>query len=149
MPVHSVSEAVAWRDANVRVRVSHDSPADRVSDALRAEEAARHAAGLLQAAGELLEAGGSIAPMVPSLRQAMASVPIGQRDRVLAPFSVLDVLTGEVARVVERGDPHGQIVGVLCGAGTVKRGQQIDMGAFWYAVAAGEIRLRQAQTLSP
>lgn len=141
MPVHSVSAAVAWRDENVRVRVSVDSPVDRVSEALRGEEAASHAANLLLAAGELMEAGGSIAPMVPSLRQAMARVPPGrQRERVLAPFRVLDVLTDDVARVMEQGDPSGQLVGALYGVDPMR---PIDMGAFWYAVAAGEIRLRR------
>lgn len=145
MPVDSVSEAVAWRDANVRVRISVNSPAERISDAIQGEAAARKAAGLLNAAGELLEAGGDISPMVPSLRQAMARVPPSQRERVLLPVSVMDELTADVHQVFERGDPHGQIKGALYEV-DAKHGQEIDMGAFWYAVAAGEIRLKHAQT---
>ena len=137
MPVDSVSEAVAWRDANIRVRISVNSPAERISAAIQGESAARKAAALLNAAGELLEAGGDISPMVPSLRQAMASVPPSQRERVLLPVSVMDVLTDDVYQLFERGDPHGQIIGSLYEV-DAKQGQEIDMGAFWYAVASGE-----------
>ena len=145
MPVDSVSEAVAWRDANIRVRISVNSPAERISDAIQGESAARKAAGLLNAAGELLEAGGDISPMVPSLRQAMAHVPPSQRERVPLPVGVMDVLTDDVSQVFERGDPQGQIKGDLYEV-DAKHWQDIDMGAFWYGVAAGEIRLKHAQT---
>ena len=143
MPVDSVSEAVAWRDANVRVRISVESLAERVSEALQGETAAKQAAGLLNAAGQLLEAGGDISPMVPSLRQAMANVPPSQRERVPAPFSVLDVLTDDVKRVLDRGDPQGQLEGVLYEVDAKRWPGGIDMGAFWYAAAAGEVRVRR------
>ena len=63
------------------------------------------------------------------------------RARVVAPFNVLDVLTVEVRRIMDQGDPQGRIRGTLY-QGKPTKGEEVDMGAFWYAVAAGEISVR-------
>lgn len=140
MPLHSIEAAQSWRDANLRVRVNPDASAGTLERALRGEQAAEQAAGLMQAAGDLLEAGGDISPMVASIRQAMARVPPAQRARVLFPFTVMDVLTNDVASVLEAGDPHELIYGRLH-LDKRDKGESVNMGSFWYAVAAGEIYL--------
>lgn len=140
MPVTSIADATAWRDANVRVRMKADGDYEAISRALQGEDCVKTLGALAQAAGELLDAGGDGSPLVPALRAAFAAVPYGQRERVLAPFNVLDMLTEEVAEVLDRGDPDGLVVGALPQVHT-GAGRDFDMGAFWYAVAAGEIRL--------
>ena len=142
MPLHSIEAAQAWRDANVRVRMTREADASTTGRALEGEQAAARAGALLQAAGELLEQGGDVAPMVATIRQAMAAVPGEQRGRVLFPPNIMDWLTAEVARVVDKGDPAGLLYGNLT-QGRRARGDAVDMGAFWYAAAAGEIRVKR------
>jgi hypothetical protein len=138
MPVNSVAEAVRWRDTNIRARVGETTNLEGVSAAFHGEEVARTASTMLQAAGELLQSGGDVSALVSSLRQALAAVPPSWRDQVLAPFNVLDVLTLDVARAMDQGDPGVRICGVLYQARQAN-GEEIDMGAFWYAAAAGEV----------
>ena len=142
MPVHSIEAALEWRDANLRVRWNPDADASAVERSVQGERAAERAGAMLQAAGELLQTGGDIAPMVPALRQCMAAVPFAQRSRVLFPFDVMDHLTADVGTVMDQGDPDGLIYGALY-AGKGEDGEPVNMGAFWYAVAAGEIRVRR------
>ncbi len=142
MPLDSIEAALAWREENVRVRYTTEADASATGRAVEGEQAAARAGALLQAAGELLESGGDVSPMVPSIRQAMAAVPLAQRDRVLFPCDVMDLLTEDVARVVDKGDPAGLLYGSLH-LGKSARGKAVDMGAFWYAVAAGEVRVRR------
>ena len=138
MPVHSIEAAIEWRRAHVRVRVTPAGQSDRTADALNHEQAVLRAGGLLQVAGELLDRGGDVKPMVPTLRHALAAVPLAQCERLLAPIKVLDLLTDEVARVVDGVDQAGTLEGVL----QLLDATQLDMGSFWYAVAAGEVRVR-------
>jgi hypothetical protein len=142
MPIDSIEAAQAWRDQNVRVRWTPEADTEAVGVALNGERLAERAAALLQAAGELLDSGGDIAPMVATIRQAMAAVPFDQRSRLRFPFNIMDALTEEVNRVMDKGDPAGLIYGTLYPTKRAK-GEAIDMGAFWYAVAAGEIRVRR------
>lgn len=142
MPLHSIEAAQAWRDANVRVRVSPEADPSATGKALRGEQAAARAGALLQAAAELLETGGDVAPMGATVREAMAAVPPEQRSRVLFPVTIMDWLTEDVARVVKQGDPAGLLYGALH-LGRPSRSDRVDMGAFWYAVAAGEILVRR------
>lgn len=52
------------------------------------------------------------------------------------------LLTEDVAKVLNAGDPDGLIEGFMAqGKG---RGVAVDMGAFWYGVSAGEIKLRRS-----
>lgn len=141
MPLHSIEAAQAWRDANVRVRLTPEADSSSTGKALEGEQAAARAGALLQAAAELLETGGDVWPMAATVRQAMAAVPPEQRSRVLFPVSIMDWLTEDVARQVKQGDPAGLLYGTLH-LGRPARGDRVDMGAFWYAVAAGEILVR-------
>jgi hypothetical protein len=142
MPLHSIEAAQAWRSANVRVRMTPETDASATGRALEGEQAAARAGALLQAAGELLEHGGDVGPMVATIRQAMSAVPGEQRGRVLFPANIMDWLTEDVAKVVKKGDPSGLLYGNLV-QGRRPRGEAVDMGAFWYAVAAGEIRAKR------
>lgn len=141
MPLHSIEAAQAWRDANVRVRWTPGADIGAADKALKGEQAAARAGALLQAAAELLESGGDVAPMVSTVRQAMAAVPPDQRPRVLFPVCIMDWLTEDVAGVVKNGDPTGLLYGTLH-VSKPSRSDRVDMGAFWYAVAAGEVRLK-------
>ena len=145
MPVHSIEAAQAWRAEHVRVRWKPEGEPGDTSRAIDGERAVKVAGTMLEAAGELLESGGDVMPLVPSIRQAMAAVPPSLRDRVLLPLAVMDVLTEDVARVLQQGDPSGLIYGALYPWRRTK-GEDVDMGAFWYAVAAGEIRVRRSGT---
>jgi hypothetical protein len=142
MPVDSIEAAQAWRFQNVRVRWTPEVDTEAVGVALNGERLAERAAALLQAAGELLESGGDMSPMVTTIRQAMAAVPFSQRCRLRFPFNAMDVLTEDVARILDAGDPDGLIHGKLH-QGKRAKGEAVDMGAFWYAVAAGEILVRR------
>lgn len=142
MPVDSIEAARAWRDQNVRVRWTQEADTEAVAAALNGERLAERAAALLQAAGELLESGGDIKPMAITIRQAMAAVPFAQRCRLRFPFNAMDALTEDVARVLDKGDPDGLLYGAMYPSKRAK-GEAVDMGAFWYAVAAGEIRVRR------
>lgn len=142
MPTHSIEAAQDWRDANVRVRWNPGANSSATGRALEGEQAAARAGALLQAAGELLDQGGDVASMAGTIRQAMAAVPGEQRGRVLFPSNIMDWLTQDVARVVKQGDPAGLLYGNLI-HGQRPRGEAVDMGAFWYAVAAGEIRVKR------
>ncbi|MBE0589686.1 MAG: hypothetical protein IH617_16785 [Hydrogenophaga sp.] len=142
MPVDSIEAAVTWRYENVRVRMNPGHEGNDVEKAQQGERSARRAGELLHAAGELLEKGGDVSPMVPSLRQAMAAVPHDQRERVIFPFTVMNLLTSDVAKVLDKGDPDGVIYGTLH-QGRRANGEVVDTGAFWFAVAAGEIWLKR------
>jgi len=140
MPVTSVAEAVRWRDANIRVRVGEATELEAVSGTVDGEELARSASSMLQTAGDLLQYGGDASALVPSLRRALAAVPPSWRVSVLAPPNILDTLTADVARAMDRGDPDGLLFGELYQDNPVKG--EVDMGAFWYAAAAGEVLVR-------
>lgn len=144
MPLHSIEAAKTWRSENVRVRYTPEADMGSADRALQGERAAERAAALLMAAGELLGTGGHVHPLLSTIREAMAAVPPAQRDRVLLPVEIMDLLTHDVAQVMEQGDPGGRLHGTLY-LGQHRRGDAVDMGAFWYAVAAGEIGVR-AQT---
>lgn len=142
MPVHSIEAAQQWRLETLRVRYTPERDHLAVHRAIDGEIAARRATDLMQAAAELLQSGGNTQPLLDPLRATMAAVPPSQRGRVGLHFEVMDLLTSGVAKVLDQGDPHGLIEGTLYE--TVRDdGEGIDMGAFWYAVAAGEIHLRR------
>lgn len=140
MPVNSVADAVRWRDTNIRVRVGEATELEVGSHMVDGEELACNASSMLQAAGDLLQFGGDASALVPPLRRAMAAVPPSWRDRVLAPPNILNALTADVARAMDLGDPDELLCGVLYQDNPVKG--EVDMGAFWYAAAAGEVHLK-------
>jgi hypothetical protein len=64
----------------------------------------------------------------PDLRAAMAAVPLSARERVEWPRRVWDAITGAVGEQLERRDEP------------LSEEEAAEMGEFWGAVAAGEIR---------
>ncbi|MDO8287547.1 MAG: hypothetical protein Q7T69_21315 [Rhodoferax sp.] len=105
---------------------------------LQPSGAVPHALALLGIAAAALEAGQTIAAMVPTLRAAMHAVPEHERSNaMLLPMEVMDVLTADVAAVmaeIDRAD-EGPATGE-----PMPDNEAEEMGRFWYRVAAGEIR---------
>lgn len=144
MPVHSIEAAQQWRSENLRVHYTPEKDYTAVDRAIDGEIAAGRACDLMEAAGELLERGGNVYPLLDPLRAALSAVPPSQRRRVGVHFGVMDLMTEAVAKEIDQGDPHGLIEGALYETSR-SDGERVDMGAFWYAVAAGEVRLRSTR----
>lgn len=142
MPVHSVEAAQQWRDVNLRVRCTPERDQEAVARAITGEKAVRRVVALHQAAGELLESGGDVYPLLPMISQAMADVPPSQRGRVVVAAEVMDLLTADVLRVHRKG---GDVLELTEGdfyPCDDEGGDSSFMGAFWYSVAAGEVRMK-------
>jgi hypothetical protein len=140
MPVHSVEAAQAWRQANIKPTAHAMLPkrTARPAPALQPSGAIPHALALLDIAAAALEAGQSIAAMVPTLRAAMHAVPEHERDgTMLLPVEVMDVLVADVVNAVAGQDGANDST-------TSDEAMTDDeaeyMGRFWYQVAAGEVR---------
>ncbi len=104
----------------------------------RGLRAVPHAMALLGIAAAALEAGQTIAAMVPTLRAAMHAVPEHERNNtMLLPMEVMDVLTADVAAVMAELDNADK--GTAIGE-PMTDSETDELGRFWYRVAAGEIR---------
>ncbi len=143
MPVHSIEAAQQWRDENLRVRYTPEKDREAVTRAIKGESAAQRVTSLHQAAGALLESGGDVYPMLPMISQAMAEVPPSQRMRVGVVFEVMDLLTADVRRVQDQGGDVLELTEGPFYPCDKEGGDSSFMGAFWYSVAAGEVRLRR------
>ncbi len=110
MPTHSVEAARHWRECNL--------------DPARTKPAPRPPtlAAMLRKAEALLEAGESVAPLLPRIREALRQVPANQRADIAMSMGLWDALTASVGSA----DPL-----------TMAEGE--GMGAFWFAIAAGEV----------
>ena len=115
MPTNSVEAARAWRENNL--------------DPARAKPAPRPPtlAALLRKAEALLEAGEGIAPLLPRIREALRQVPADQRVGIAMSRGLWDSLTAPIGHAFkpERG-------------AALTQAEADEMGAFWFAVAAGE-----------
>ena len=115
MPTHSIEAARAWREANL--------------DPARAKPAPRPPtlAALLRSAEALLEAGEGVAPLLPRIREALRKAPDDQRAAVAMSEGLWDSLTAPIGHAFkpERG-------------AALTQAETDEMGAFWFAVAAGE-----------
>jgi hypothetical protein len=140
MPVDSVEAASSWRMQHIKP-TAHKAPvraAGRpVAESLEAASSLERANELLMIGATALEAGQSIAAMIPALRAAMRSVPADARNGIVLPVDVMELLTADVyQRALEEG-----------GIASSSDGQSMTdeeaewMGDFWYRVAAGEVRL--------
>ena len=97
-----------------------------------------HMLALLGIAAAALEAGQTIAAMVPTLRAAMHAVPDHERSNaMLLPMEVMDVLTADVAAIVAKFDSADE--GLATGE-PMSDDEAEEMGRFWDRVSAGEIR---------
>jgi hypothetical protein len=140
MPVDSVEAAMRWRMQHVKP-TAHKAPvsvADRpASESPEAASSLERANDLLMIAATAFEAGQSIAAMIPTLREAMRSVPTDARRGILLPVGIMDILTAHVSQLFqEEGDMNSST------DGQSMTDEEVDlMGDFWYQVAAGEVRL--------
>lgn len=157
MPTHSLEAAQAWRATHLDpartkgtrfdpsalgaepVQTSAPTPA-RVTSSPNPLE---RAASLLEIASSALGNGRPIDVLVPSLRSALAEVHPSVRSSLLLPIEVMDVLVAHVLEALsqseELSDPVSQGVSQSAGA-SMSDEEAENMGAFWYSVAAGEIR---------
>lgn len=145
MPVHSIEAAQQWRDENLRVRYTPERDQEAVERAINGEKAVKRVNALHQAAFELLDVGGEPHPLLPMISQAMSEVPPSQRHRVLVSTGVMDLLVADVLRVHHQG---GDVIEATEGhfyPCDLEGGDDAIMGAFWYSVAAGEMRLKRSR----
>ncbi|WP_310383530.1 hypothetical protein [Roseateles sp.] len=94
---------------------------------------------MLKIASSTLEAGQSIAAMVPALRAALRAVPDHERDgSMLLPVEVMNVLVADVLKATIELDESAD----RCAETTEPMSDEDAawMGRFWFQVAAGEIR---------
>ena len=115
MPTHSIAAARAWRETHLHP--GRAKPAPR----------APSLSVLLEEAEALLDVGGDIGPLMPDLRLALRQVPDDQRAAVAMSEGLWDSLTAPIGHAFkpERG-------------AALTQAEADEMGAFWFAVAAGE-----------
>lgn len=130
MPVDSVEAARAWRAQHIRPRMPR-MPLARGESAASAACAA--ALALAEHAGELLARGESVTGLVPALRAALHAVPDAERAGLALPLPVFRLLTCDVLALVPTESASDA-------AGELDSDEAEWMGAFWYSVAAGEVR---------
>lgn len=87
----------------------------------------------MDTASERQQADGDIGPLVPSLRAALAAVPVESRHRLLWSIEVAEVLTRHAHAVLDVPAKEDR---PPC---EMTEDEAFDMGAFWYQVAAGEL----------
>jgi hypothetical protein len=143
MPVFSVEAAHAWR-------LAHLDPARRKAGDFDRELSIRQrlaqAQALMSAAADALAGGNEPAftALVPALREAMRSIPEAARDRLLIDFAVMDRLVSPVRGIVEECESEDRAQAAAAGTAPPEsepcatEGEAARMGAFWYAIAAGE-----------
>lgn len=146
MPVHSIEAAQQWRDVNLRVRFTPERDLEAVERAISGEKAVKRVIALHEAAGKLLDSGGDVYPLLPTISAAMADVPPSQRNRVLVVSEVMDLLVADLLRIHRAGGDVVELTEGDCYPCGDEGSDEAMMGAFWYSVAAGELRLKNAQS---
>ncbi len=147
MPVHSVEAARAWREHNIAPTM-HERLRGNATRQHRPKQphpsgALPHARALLKIAAAALEAGQTIAAMVPTLRAAMHAVPEVERDDpMLLPMEVMDVLVADVVALLPSRDALNDDGSPAWHSedNPMSDDEAHKMGSFWFHVAAGEIR---------
>lgn len=145
MPTDSLERAQRWRRRHLEpgrvkgVRYDRNFKPSPQAQSMRTAPAIAPlilAAGLLNVADVALSAGGCIDALVPALRAALAAVPAHERDDLLLPVNVMDLLVADVSALLPPAD-NAPMDG--CDGGMTDS-EAVEMGCFWYQVAAGEIR---------
>ena len=136
MPVHSIEAAQAWR--RTHMDPARVKPAPRPPAPPAPAPAVLTAQDLMEAAGLVLAAGGSIEPLIPGLQRAMRAVPPGLRDDVelhpevmrvlLAPL--LALIDSEKAASPDQEPPPEE-----------DDEDEAEAGSWMYAIACGEVRI--------
>lgn len=143
MPTDSLERALRWRkrhlepgrvkgtrfDSNYQPIPQTDHPVPPVPVGAYLARAR----GLLNVASLALSAGGCVDELIPGLRAALAAVPAPDRNGLLFPQNVMDLLTADVAAQLPRSD--SEVV-----TADMTDAEADSMGLFWYGVAAGEWR---------
>jgi hypothetical protein len=148
MPTATLEAALAWREIHVRMTMHRppsplgqgragaspgDDPLQRVSAAFEAASWALNGPQFDEAAA--------------LLRQAMRKVPAGLRHRVLLDPAVMDRLVAHVLPATQAADAALVAAGTLAppeARPPMDDDEAHDTGAFWYAVACGELVLADA-----
>ena len=132
MPTHSIEAAIAWRRTHLnpaRTKPPPPAPPPPSPALLTAQD-------LMEAAGLVLAAGGSIEPLTLGLRRALRAVPPHQRDDVELSPEVMRVLLAPLLELIDREkaaspDPEPPPEGDEANA---------EAGSWLYAIACGEIK---------
>lgn len=137
MPVHSIDAAREWRLRNVApvppTLQRGARPLTRL--AIDTEADIRHVVALGQLAEVAIDKG-TFHAIEPSLRLALAAIPLAHRDKMPGlPVKVWDALCADVSTLLPQGEP-----GTEGGNAAPDDDEEEYMARFWYAVAAGEVR---------
>ena len=110
-----------------------------------------HATALIALAAKVLEAGDSIAPLVPSLRAALAAVPHQGRGAVGLNVGVMRELVAHVLALFPpcETDPRNDDgTPVYLGDVDLSDDDARELSEFWYQVAAGEFIIGSVASLA-
>lgn len=145
MPTDSLERAQRWRKRHLEpsrvkgVRYDSNYKPSPQAQPVRPAPVIAHltlAAGLLDVAAVALSAGACIDALIPGLRVALAAVPAHERDGLLLPANVMDLLVADVGALL----PPSNNAPMEDGDSDMTNSEAAEMGRFWYQVAAGEIR---------
>lgn len=135
-PMDSVESVRAWRLA--RQNIAKRKPEPRRTNKPHLRELA-HAEACMQAAVAMLEAGASLDVFTPTLRAALAAVPLPSRDRVALHLGVMKVLLAPVlALVAPRASDPLNDDGTPVYVNDMTDAEAQEVGEFLYQAAAGE-----------
>ena len=155
MPTDSLEAAQAWRKRNIDPARMKGNRLDAHYQRRPVQTPARPAAIpepdwfslaalSLDLAELVLNSGQSIDPLVPTLRLALHCVPEHERHALPLPVGVIKVLVKHVLDVLpdHAGNPLNEDgVPYYVTGNVISDADAQELGAFWFSVAAGEVRL--------
>ena len=153
MPTDSLEAAQAWRKRNIDPARMKGNRFDAHYQRRPVQTPARPsatpepawfelAALALDLAELVLESGQSIDALIPSLRAALHCVPEHERAALHLPVTVMDVLVKHVSDALPRPETNPlNDDGTPFYCDTMSDADALELGKFWYRVAAGEVRL--------
>lgn len=155
MPTNSIEAAMDWRAQHLNpCMVKGVRPDVRAVPAAMqcgpdvapaavdyADAALRDLAELVTVAEAALKVG-RFNVIEPAMRAALRSVPATHRAHAVLPLPLWDALVQPVAELIEAIDDEAPSA---ADAGGMTDAEADEMGGFWYAVAAGELRLALEQ----
>jgi hypothetical protein len=155
MPTHSIEAAHDWRRR-------HLAPARRkrgaFDDEMKIRQAVDRANAVMRLAAQSLELDrvAAFPAMVQPLREALSAVPPDGRDRVMLSIEVMNELCRPVSELIDhcraQDLAEARALGVADPDAEPRQltaDEAAEMGAFWYAVAAGERVLKPGPEFRP